>query len=361
MDKTMKNLMVQTKTNDVDEKGRVTVAVNRTGIEDSQGDISMPGSFDATLTTDISRMKWLKDHDVTQLLGVPLEGREKDGDIIMVGQLNMEKQLCRDVYTDYKLMAEYGRTLEHSVGVIAVTRDKVDKRKVHQWKMFEYSTLSFLGANPCTYLVDIKTATPARVRDAVEFLQKALEQPEYSDYRLKDMDRHLSLLLKSLNGARIVTCPHCGHVFDYDEMEEHTFETEVLDYANQYVDWVISDSVYDHIQQLRPEIQAEVGNVLSAIKAAGMPVTRKTITSIMNWVWCPHCWNRVYTSVLGEKSVVNKADNSDKEDDEEKKPASDNAEDADTNEGEDKDPDKEEDDKKDKSFGSFLSGLATKI
>ncbi|MCM1337712.1 MAG: phage prohead protein [Candidatus Amulumruptor caecigallinarius] len=357
MDKTMKNLMVQTKANDVDEKGRVTVAVNRTGIEDSQGDISMPGSFDATLTTDISRMKWLKDHDVTQLLGVPLEGREKDGDIIMVGQLNMEKQLCRDVYTDYKLMAEYGRTLEHSVGVIAVTRDKVDKRKVHQWKMFEYSTLSFLGANPCTYLVDIKTATPARVRDAVEFLQKALEQPEYSDYRLKDMDRHLSLLLKSLNGARIVTCPHCGHVFDYDEMEEHTFETEVLDCASEYARAIVSGTVYEYMQQQKPEIQTEVGNVLAAIKAAGIPLTAKSITSIMNWVWCPHCWSRVYSAVSCERSVVKAGS---KEDEEEKNPSSDSDEDADTDESEDKDPVKE-DDRKGKSFAGFLSGLAKKL
>jgi len=365
MDKTMKNLMVQTKTNDVDEKGRVTVAVNRTGIEDSQGDISMPGSFDATLATDINRMKWLKDHDVTQLLGVPLEGSEKDGDIIMVGQLNMEKQLCRDVYTDYKLMAEYGRTLEHSVGVIAVERDKADRRKVKQWKMLEYSTLSFLGANPCTYLVDIKTATPARVKEAIEFLQKALCQPEYSDYRLKDMDKHLSLLLKKLNGGRIVTCPHCGHVFDYDEMEEHTFESQVLDYANQYVDWVVSDTVYDHIQQLKPEIQTEVGNVLEAIKAAGMPINQKSITSVMSWVWCPNCWSRVYSSLIGEKSIIGKADDSKEEDDEDKdkKPESseDNADDT-----EDKDPDKEDEDKEDedkesKSFGTFLSGLVTKI
>ena len=360
MDKTMKNLMVQTKTNDVDEKGRVTVAVNRTGIEDAQGDISMPGSFDATLTTDISRMKWLKDHDVTKLLGVPLEGSEKDGDIIMVGQLNMEKQLCRDVYTDYKLMAEYGRTLEHSVGVAAVKRDKVDTRKVYQWKMFEYSTLSFLGANPCTYLVDIKTATPARVKDAVEFLQKALEQPEYSDYRLKNMDKHLSLLLKSLNGGRIVTCPHCGHVFDYDEMEEHKFEEQILDYANRYVNWIVDDTVYDHIQQLRPEIQAEVGNVLAAIKAAGMPVTQKSITSVMNWVWCPHCWSRVYSTVIGEKSLVNKADDTKEEDEE--KPTSDNTEEnTDSSDNDEKDPETGEDDKKEKSFGSFLSGIANKI
>ena len=212
----MMNLQVVTKANDVDAKGRVKVAVNRTGIEDAQGDISMPGSFDKTLREDLFRMKWLYNHDVTQLLGVPLEGSEQNGDVVMVGQLNMDKQLCRDVYTDYKLMAQYGRTLEHSVGVIPIKRNKDDKRMVEEWKMLEYSTLSFLGANPCTYLVDIKSATPSRIKEAVDFLQSALKEPTYSDYRLKSLDMNLQLLLRKLDGGRVVTCPYCGEAFDYD-------------------------------------------------------------------------------------------------------------------------------------------------
>ena len=34
------------------------------------------------------------------------------------GELNMKKEVSRDTYEDYKLYAEHGRTLEHSVGVV---------------------------------------------------------------------------------------------------------------------------------------------------------------------------------------------------------------------------------------------------
>lgn len=347
MEQKMTNLLLQTKTNNVDAKGRVTVAVNRTGIEDSQGDISMPGSFDATLIQDLPRMKWLYNHDFTKLLGVPLEGKEKDGDIIMVGQMNLEKELCRDVYADYKLMAEYGRTLEHSVGVVAVKRDEADKRKVLQWKMYEYSTLSFLGANPYTYLVDLKSATRSQVREAVSFLQKALEQPEYSDHRLKGIDMKLNLLLKSLNGARIVRCKECGYEFDYDAYEEHTFDDMVLGYARQYAEWVVSDTVYDHIRELTPQIQAEVALVLDTVKALNLPITEKSIASVMSYVRCPCCWAKVFAPAAKEETTL-KSDSDTSEEDEDQ-----NSDDKKERDG--------KDEKKEKSMNSFLTALTKKI
>ena len=306
----MMNLQVVTKANDVDAKGRVKVAVNRTGIEDAQGDISMPGSFDKTLREDLFRMKWLYNHDVTQLLGVPLEGSEQNGDVVMVGQLNMDKQLCRDVYTDYKLMAQYGRTLEHSVGVIPIKRNKDDKRMVEEWKMLEYSTLSFLGANPCTYLVDIKSATPSRIKEAVNFLQNALKEPTYSDYRLKSLDMNLQLLLRKLDGGRVVTCPYCGEAFDYDEQTPHTFESSVIDMAQNIVRAIAEDTVYEYISSMKPEIQNEVGSVLEAFKMANLPLSEKSIIDVMNYVWCPHCWMRVFECQI-DPSVA-KACNEDK-------------------------------------------------
>ena len=306
----MMNLQVVTKANDVDAKGRVKVAVNRTGIEDAQGDISMPGSFDKTLREDLFRMKWLYNHDVTQLLGVPLEGSEQNGDVVMVGHLNMDKQLCRDVYTDYKLMAQYGRTLEHSVGVIPIKRNKDDKRMVEEWKMLEYSTLSFLGANPCTYLVDIKSATPSRIKEAVNFLQSALKEPTYSDYRLKSLDMNLQLLLRKLDGGRVVTCPYCGEAFDYDEQIPHTFESSVIDMAQNIVSAIAEDTVYEYISSMKPEIQNEVGSVLEAFKMANLPLNEKSIVDVMNYVWCPHCWMRVFECQIDPS--VTKACNEDK-------------------------------------------------
>ena len=115
MNETMKSLQYETKAIDVTEKGIVTVAVNGIGIEDSQHDISMPGSFDDTLKNDINKMRWYLNHDTRQLLGVPLSGQEKDGNVIMTGQINLDKQIGRDVLADYKLYRDAGRTLEQDV------------------------------------------------------------------------------------------------------------------------------------------------------------------------------------------------------------------------------------------------------
>ena len=133
MEEKIKSLQYKTKANDVDEKGVVTVAVNGIGVKDSQNDISMPGSFNKTLKENIGRMRWFLNHRTDQLLGVPLSGEERDGNLIMAGQINLKKQMSLDILADYKLYAEHGRTLEHSIGVKAIKRDSLDPCKVLEW------------------------------------------------------------------------------------------------------------------------------------------------------------------------------------------------------------------------------------
>ena len=346
MEKTMKNLQVQTKTNDVDEKGRVTVAVNRTGIEDAQGDISAPGSFDNTLKNDIGRMKWLKDHDVTKLLGVPLEGRQVGADVIMVGQLNMDKQECRDVYADYKLFAEYGRTLEHSVGVIPLKRDKKDARIVKEWQMLEYSTLSFLGANPCTFLVDLKSATRNQVRSAVEFLQSALKQPEYSDKRLKNIDMELSLLLKSLNGGNVVSCPSCGKALDYDELHKYKYSEVTIENAHKLVKSIQDGLKSAEYLSMTEEQRKEIAQILEGIKALKLSLTEKSVDLVSEFVVCPHCFSKAYKALLDLTKAKDEAEETDDEDEEEKHDKPDKEE-----------TDEDEDQEKKKSFWSGLDTI----
>ena len=185
MNEKIKSLQYKTKANDVGDEGIVTVAVNGIGVKDSQNDISMPGSFNKTLKENIGRMRWFLNHRTDQLLGVPLSGKEEDGNLIMVGKINLEKQIGRDTLADYKLYAENGRTLEHSIGVQAIKRDSTDPRKVLEWRMMEYSTLTSWGSNPQTFLVNIKSATMDQVKEAIEFIRKAFVQRGYSDERLK--------------------------------------------------------------------------------------------------------------------------------------------------------------------------------
>ena len=291
----IKSLKLRTKANEVDEeKGIVTVAVNGIGVKDSQNDISMPGSFNKTLRENMNRMRWFLNHRTDQLLGVPLSGEERDGNLIMTGKINLEKQIGRDTFADYKLYAENGRTLEHSIGVQAIKRDSVDSCKVLEWKMFEYSTLTAWGSNPQTFLVNLKSATADQVRDAVDFIRKAFKERGYSDERLKNYDMELNLLLKALNGDDIVTCPHCNHQFDYKEQFQHSFSQQVLDYANDYTRWLTERIVAEQIRALEPEVREEVTAIIDAIKAKGEEINEKSIADVMEYVRCPNCWAKGY-------------------------------------------------------------------
>ena len=275
MEEKIKSLQYKTKANDVDEKGIVTVAVNGIGVKDSQKDISMPGSFNKTLKENIGRMRWFLNHRPDQLLGVPLSGKETEGNLVMVGQLNLEKQIGRDTLADYKLFAENGRTLEHSIGVKAIKRDLAD---------------------PCKVLENIKSATADQVKEAVDFVRKAFLQHGYSNERLKGYDMELNLLLKSLNGGAVVSCPHCGHQFDYDAETEHTFAQQVLDYAADYQRWITQDIVREEMEKLTPEIRTQVISLIDSVKSEEKEFTQKSLQDLMNYVRCPHCWGKVYRS-----------------------------------------------------------------
>lgn len=286
-----KNSAWRTKVADVTDKGQVTIAVNAFGNEDSDGDISMPGSFKKTLDENFLRVKWYLNHDRTKLLGVPLKGEETPEYLQMTALFNMEKQLSKDTYTDYKLYAENGRTLEHSIGVDPILRDKSDPRKVLEWRLWEFSTLTSWGANPNTPLLDIKSKDKAK--DQLEFIQKMIKE-QYSDERLAQLEKQVKILTKALEGELMVTCPYCGEAFDYNAYPEHTFEQQVLDSANRYISWMVDDTVYEEMQKLTPEVQSQVSSIISAAKSMNKDMTTKDITNFTDYVYCPKCYSRVY-------------------------------------------------------------------
>lgn len=176
---------------DVDEKGRVLVAANAIGNVDSDKDRSMDGSFTKTLKENFNRVKWFLNHDTTLLLGVPIEGKQSSAYLELLGQLNMKKQLSKDVYEDYKLYAEYGRSLEHSIGVEAKREKQVgDIREVYEWKFWEYSTLTSWGANERTPLLGIKSARD--MADEIDWLELKLKKGNFSDEKFKEIELHLN-------------------------------------------------------------------------------------------------------------------------------------------------------------------------
>jgi HK97 family phage prohead protease len=180
------------KVDDLDSKGRVVVAANAFDNEDADGDISAVGSFQKTLKEHFNRARWFLNHDKSLLLGVPIEGSEAYPYLKMVGQLNMEKQIGKDAYSDYKLYAEHGKSLEHSIGVNPIKRDPKDRRIVKEWQLWEYSTLTSWGANPNTPMLGIKSAKD--MEDVIDWMEIMLKKGDYTDERFKQIELQIKTL-----------------------------------------------------------------------------------------------------------------------------------------------------------------------
>jgi len=174
-----KFITIEKEIKDVDEtKGIVQMYVNAFDNEDSDGDISVKGSFKKTIKDNFDRIKHLLNHDTQKLLGLPLEIVEDDFGLLVTSQMNLKKQLVKDVFEDYKLYAEHNRTLEHSVRVRDIKRDPKNEKRVLEWKLWEYSTLYGWGANPETPLINIKDLSD---------LELMINEGNYSDEKARQI------------------------------------------------------------------------------------------------------------------------------------------------------------------------------
>ena len=261
-----RSILFKTKPTDVDEKGIVKVAVNGIGIKDSDGDISSPGSFSKTLQENFNRCKWFLNHDKTKLLGCPIEGVEEDG---QSGHDRADQSKEADRRRDaggLQAIQDHGKTLEHSVGVRAVKRDSNNPAIVKEWFLGEYSTLTHWGANPQTFLMDIKELRGSDLRDHINMMRDALNK-RYSGDKLKALEANISIVEKALIGSNIVQCPHCGLAFDYESVPEHTLESQVIDAVGDYSRWITEDVVYQEMEKIKPELQDRILEIINSKKS----------------------------------------------------------------------------------------------
>jgi HK97 family phage prohead protease len=190
-----------------DRSGIVTVAANAFGNIDSDRDISMPGSFTKTIKDNFARLKWFLNHDRAQLLGVPLEAKETSEYLQVRGQLNLKKQIGRDTYEDYKLYAENGLSLEHSIGVDAIKYidDRENNvRKITEWKWWEYSTLTSWGANERTPMIEMKGMD---VLPDLAFLELKLKKGNYKDETYIGIEKSIAQIKSLLRQEEILQQP----------------------------------------------------------------------------------------------------------------------------------------------------------
>lgn len=178
---------------DLDEtKGIVKAYANTYNFKDSDGDISAYGSFDKTVNENFKRIRVLKDHNPTMMIGVPLAIDTKDAyGLLTTSQFNMNKSLSKDMFTDISLMHNSGLNAELSIGYKVLQRDQKDKSIIKEYKLMEYSFLSSWGANQLSTVQDIKSIKS--VYGTMELLQKMYNLP-YSDPRLIEIENLLKAL-----------------------------------------------------------------------------------------------------------------------------------------------------------------------
>lgn len=176
-----------------DSKGVVVAYANAYNNEDSDKDISAPGSFDKTIAENFKRIRVLKDHNPTMMIGVPLVIDPSDSyGLLTTTQFNMNKPLGKDMYTDVKLMHDNNMNAELSIGYNVIKRDQKNKSIITEYKLMEYSFLSSWAANELATVQDIKGIKSHY--GILSLIEKSYNL-NYSDERL----RQIETILKSLS------------------------------------------------------------------------------------------------------------------------------------------------------------------
>jgi len=177
---------------DLDQsKGIIVAYANAYNFKDSDGDISAYGSFEKTVSENYKRIRVLKDHNPTMMVGIPLEINTKDTyGLLTTTQFNLNKPLGKDLFTDIQLMHTSGLNAELSIGYNVLQRDQKNKSIITEYKLMEYSFLSSWGANELSTVQGIKSIQSHY--GIMELVQKAYNL-DYSDERLRTIETLLKM------------------------------------------------------------------------------------------------------------------------------------------------------------------------
>jgi HK97 family phage prohead protease len=198
---------------EVDGKGIVIAYINAFSNVDAQGDVSLPGSFNRTIKNNFGRIKHLKDHNRSDIVGLPKEFKADDFGLRVVSQLNLNIPSGKDLFANYQFFAENNRSLEHSIGAFAVKYQIIETESrygydVEEWKLMEYSTVAF-GANEFSTTIGIKSE--------IEYLQvlakiETMANLPYSDETKIQLEQLYNVIEKSKHySGLIIKSPQPGN------------------------------------------------------------------------------------------------------------------------------------------------------
>lgn len=196
----VKDKTFEFKVADVSEKGIVTIAISGFNNIDSYGDIVRKGAFAKTFNERGKRQNHFIDHDlrIRSLVGSPVKMYENETHAIVESKLNLDKQIAKDLFSDYKFFAENDRTLEHSFMYETIKRNEnkdIKGEDIAEVKMYEYSTVG-LGANENTPLLDLKSFKD--VDQLIYELESRLRKCDYSD----EKGKYLEKIIKAIKGLQ---------------------------------------------------------------------------------------------------------------------------------------------------------------
>ena len=180
----MNNYIVKTSKHSIKDiskdKGIVTIKITDFDYYDSDNDRMLKGSLNKTWKD--GKQYHIVNHDLStnSVVGVPVKKYPKDG--IIESKINLNKEIGRNLFEDYKFFAENGYTLEHSHGFMPVKDKYVKNEKggfdFSEVKQYEYSTVLY-GAVDKTPLLNIKNQCD--LIQQIDLLKLSLEKGNYTD------------------------------------------------------------------------------------------------------------------------------------------------------------------------------------
>jgi len=200
MEKKFKNLDYQIKAVD-ENKGIVQFYASSFGERDtdadSDGDVMVKGAYAKTIKENFKRIRHLKNHSIS--VGVPTELKEDDFGLFVTSRMILGKQVAKELYEEYKVYAELGNSMEHSVGFIPIKTDE-DKESgvnyIKEVKLMDVTTMETWGANQFTPQGAIKQF--GSLEEAIETL-KAMLNGRFRDEKLQQIEDTLNTLKSLVN------------------------------------------------------------------------------------------------------------------------------------------------------------------
>ena len=179
----------------IDEtKGVVVIAANAFNNVDTQGDVSVPGSFSKTIE-NIKNIYWYKNHNTDETLGIIQRLWEDDLFLNAEMKFNLDKEISRNMYSDYRFFQEHNNEIKHSVGVSAIP-DKIEYRDeirlVKEWRLWEISSLTRWPANDLAGTHEVKTIED--VKNIQEYFDWMSEKGLHTDEFIRQTEDLLKRL-----------------------------------------------------------------------------------------------------------------------------------------------------------------------